>query len=248
LFFGDFKQNHTLRGHSLTPALMQVPPFSQPKIFLVGYPRGYRLELAEAFADQGYEVAGFEDARLAAHTLSFECPDAVVMNWAVTPPLTTMAFVERYGGVLPVLILSRHNVLIDVVQSLKSGAADFIRTPCYFPEILARVQRAQAALPLRKTLTIGKLSLDVESSVAHIENVSVQLTKREARILATLIRCPEQAVSRDALMRVADITDVKSTIIESYIKQLRQKHPVLRRCIRTKYGQGYAYFQGLEGR
>jgi len=225
---------------------MQNPPFPKPRIFLVGYPRGYRLELADAFKDQGYEGAFFADARLAAHTLAFECPDAILMNWAVTPPLTTLEFVERYGGVLPVLILSHHNVLIDVVQSLKSGAADFVRSSCYFPEILARVERAQAALPTRRTLSIGKLSLDVGSGVAHIENISLQLSKREARILAALIRCPEQAVSRAALMRVADITDVKSTIIESYIKQLRQKHPILRRCIRTKYGQGYAYFQGLE--
>jgi len=224
---------------------MQLPS-PQPRLFLVGYPRGYRLELVSAFEDQGYQVSCFQDARLAAHTLAFECPDAVLMNWAVSPPLTTLEFVERYGGVLPVLVLSSHNVLIDVVRSLKSGAADFMRTPCYFPEILARVERAQAASPTRRTLSIGKLKLDVENGVANIENVSLQLTKREARILAALISCPEQAVSRAALMRVAEITDVKSTIVESYIKQLRQRHPILRRCIRTKYGHGYAYFQGLE--
>jgi len=221
---------------------MQSPPFSKPRIFLVGYPRGYRLELAAAFSDQGYQVSFYQDARLAAHTLSFECPDAVLMNWAVSPPLTTLEFIKRYGGILPVLVLSSHNVLIDVVQSLKSGAADYIRSPCFFPEILARVQRAQAALPLRKTLTIGKLALDVESGVAHIEQVSLQLTKREARILAALMRCPEQAVSREALMRVADITDAKSTIIESYMKLLRQKHPYLRYSILTRYGQGYVFF------
>ncbi|MBL4692866.1 MAG: response regulator transcription factor [Magnetovibrio sp.] len=197
---------------------MSYFPFSQPRIFFVGYPRAYRLELAEAFKDQGYEVAFFADARLAAHTLSFECPDVVLMNWATTLPLTTLEFVERYSGVRPVLILSRHNILIDVVQSLKSGAADFIKSPCYFPEILARVERAQAASPTRRTLTIGKLTLDVGGNVAHIENVSLQLTKRETCILAALIRCPEQAVSRAALMRVANITDVKSTIVESYIK------------------------------
>jgi len=220
---------------------MQLSP-AQPRIFLVGYPRGYRLELADAFRDQGFTVQAFQDARLAAHTLSFECPDAVLINWAQSHPLTSLEFVERYGGVMPVLIHTSHSALMDVVSSLRAGAADYIRTPCFFPEILARVERAQAASPTKRRLSIGKLALDVESGVVHIEHEAVQLTKREARILAALIRCPERVISRDALMRVADITDVKSTIIESYMKLLRQKHPYLRYSILTRYGQGYVFF------
>jgi len=226
--------------HSTTP--------SPSRIFLVGYARGYRLELAEGFRDQGYEVACFEDARLAAHTLGFECPSAVLINWAQGGPLSCLEFVERYGGLLPVLVLTPHNVLIDVVRSLRAGAADYIRTPCYGPEILARVQRAQAASPTSRRLSIGGLSLDVESSVAHIENETLHMTVREARILAALLRCPERPINRQALMRVAGITNVKPTIIESYIKQLRQKHPLLRRCIRTQYGRGYAFYPEGEER
>lgn len=183
-----------------------------------------------------------ENTELAVLALSWQCPDAILINWMQPPPLSSLAFVERYGGLMPVLMLTGHSVLIDIVQSLRTGAADYIRLPCYFPEILARVERAQTAAPTDKRLSIGSLTLDVGSGVAHIENNTVRMTAREARILAALIRCPERPISRDALMRVAAITDAKSTIIESYVKQLRRKHPLLRRCVRTRYGQGYAFF------
>ena len=221
---------------------MNLPSHSQPRIFLVGYARGYRLELSAAFREQGFDVLTLEDAHLAAQALSHQSPDAVLINWTQAAPLTSLAFVERYSGLLPVLILTSHNVLIDVVQSLRAGAADYMRAPCYFPEILARVERATASAPSSKRISVGGLSLEVEGGVVHIENEAVHMTMREARILAALIRCPGHAISRDALMRVAGITQAKPTIIESYIKQLRKRHALLRRCVRTKYGQGYAYF------
>ncbi len=220
---------------------MRSPP-SQPRIFLVGYGRPYRLELTDAFRDQGFEVSVHDDLRLAEYALAHQSPDAVIVNWLPTSPLTSLEFVERYGGLMPVLILTSHNVLIDIVQALRAGAADYIRAPCFFPEILVRVERAQAAAPTTRRLSIGELSLDVGSGIAYIENDAVHMTAREARILAALIRCPERPINRNALMRVAGISGVKPTIIESYIKQLRKRHPLLRRCIRTKYGQGYAFF------
>lgn len=182
-----------------------------------------------------------EDAHLAAQALSHQSPDAVLINWTQSAPLTSLAFVERYSGLVAVVILSRHDVLIDVVESLRAGAADYMRQPCFFPEVLARVERARASSFTTRRLSVGKLSLNVAGSVAHIGDDVVRMTDREARILAALIRCPERAVSREGLMRASGIGTAKPTIIESYIKQLRKRHAVLRRCVQTKYGQGYAY-------
>ena len=221
---------------------MQSPSDCQPRLFLVGYPRGYRLELADAFRQEGYTVAEFEDARLAAEKLGEALPDAALVQWSAAGPLSSLEFIERYGGLLPVLIHTRHNVLIDVVRSLRAGAADYIRQPCFFPELLARIERAQAAAPRRERLAVGELSLEVDSRVLRVGDEAIQLTGRETRILAALLRCPESPVSRSALLRTAGISGVKPTILESYAKQLRQKHPLLRRCIRTVYGRGYAFF------
>ncbi len=223
---------------------MHPPSPSQPRVFLVGYARAYRLELADAFGVLGFKVTLHESTQLAAIAFSLQCPDAILINWMPSPSPSSLEFIERYSGLVPVLVLTSHNALIDTVNSLHAGAADYIHAPCYFPEILARVERAQASAPTTRELSIGELSLNIESGVVHIVNDTVRMTGREARILAAMIRCPERPIARDTLMRVAGIAGVKPTIVESYIKQLRQRHPLLRRCIRTKYGQGYAFFPG----
>ncbi len=220
---------------------MQPSP-SQPRLFLVGHTRGFRSELARAFEEQDFAVSTHETAQLAEIALTLETPDAVLLDWMPGGKLTSLQFIERYAGQVPVLVLSRRDVLIDVVQAFHAGAADFIRLPCHFPEILARVERAHADAPTRRRLTLGNLTLDVESAVARIDGDSVRMTPREARMLAAMIRCPERAVGREALLRVAGIAGVKPTIVESYMKQLRRRHPLLRRSVRTCYGQGYAFF------
>lgn len=185
-----------------------------------------------------------ETPELAALVLDRQYPDAVILDWTIVPPLTSFQFVERYGGLLPVVILTRHSILIDVVRTLRVGAADYIRWSTYFPEILARVEKARTTASANQRVAVGNLVLDVEAGVARIDHAPVHMTTREARMLSIMIRCPERAVSREALMRIAGITDAKATIVESYMKQLRKRHPLLRDSIRTRYGQGYAFSPG----
>jgi len=94
---------------------------------------------------------------------------------------------------------------------------------------------------VRQRISQGPVSLDLGLGIAKIGEQSIQLNNREARIFAALLRCPDHPISRDSLMRSAGINRAKPTIIESYIKQLRKKHAHLRRAVRTRYGQGYAY-------
>lgn len=194
---------------------MLSPSSSQPRLFIVGHSRVARLELAKAFRAEGYEVSVYTDVEWAARVFGQHSPDVVLLGWADG----SLGFIERFGGLVPVLLLTEHNVLIDVVRSLRAGAADYLRMPCYFPEILARIERARVSNRTERQITLGTLSLDVASGVARIDGESVSMTVREARILAAMIRCPEHPINRETLLRVAGITHAKPTIVESYIKQ-----------------------------
>lgn len=221
--------------------LMQATP-APSRLFIIGYTRAYRLELCDAFRDQGYQVATYADMRLAEYAIKEQGhPDLVLTDWLDRGGMSTRNFVERYAGLLPVLVHSAHSALIDIVQSLRAGAADYIRHPCFFPEILARMERAQAYSSTTRRLEAGRISLDAGAGVAQIDGETVLMTIREAAILSALLQCPDQPVSRDTLMRIAGIRKARPTIIESYIKQLRKKHRILRTAIRTKYGQGYLF-------
>jgi DNA-binding response OmpR family regulator len=217
---------------------------TQSRLFIIGYTRAYRMELCEAFREQGYRVTGYADMRLAEYAMKEQShPDLILTDWLDRESVgSTLVFVERYAGLVPVLVHSAHSLLINVVQSLKAGAADYIRQPCYFPEILARLERAQTHSSHTRRIDVGRVSLDVGSGVAHIDGQTIQMTEREACILAVLLRCPEHSINREDLMRAAGIRKAKPTIIESYIKQLRKRHDHLRRSVRTRYGKGYGYF------
>ena len=102
---------------------------------------------------------------------------------------------------------------MDVVGAFRAGAADYLRMPCYFPEILARVERAQAASPVNREVTLDDVAVSLDTFAARVGNHAFQMTEREARILAALIRCPNHPVSREALMRVAGITKAKPTLV-----------------------------------
>jgi hypothetical protein len=42
-----------------------------------------------------------------------------------------------------------------LVQAFRAGAADYIRGAAYFPEILARVEKARATAPASQRVAVG---------------------------------------------------------------------------------------------
>lgn len=216
---------------------MTTAPAIRPRLFIIGLPRVLRLDLTDAFCAEGYAVSPYTDLRLAAAAVDRCAPEAILLDWMPG----SLAQVERYGGLVPILMLTAHGPLLDVVRCLRAGAADYMRLPCHFPEVLARVERARATTTTHRRVSLGPVCLDVAGGEACIDGERVALTEREARMLAALMRCPGHPVAREALMRVAGITTAQATIVESYIKKLRKRHALLRHCLRTRYGRGYAY-------
>lgn len=213
-----------------------------PDLRFRAFPRAYRLELAEAFSGEGYGVRVFESLALASLAMEQSAPAALIIDWRAE----TLDLVRRYSGIMPVLVLTKHNVLLDVVSALKAGALDYVRLPCFFPEILARLQRGGATLNRGEVMRLGGLSLDLAKSQISIDGEGISLSDREARMLAALMRNPGQPVSREALMRVAGITKAKPTIVESYIKQLRKRAFIFQSAIKTHYKKGYSLLQNFE--
>lgn len=207
------------------------------RVFIVGFSRAYRRELAEALREEGYRVSLYQSFELAHYAMKLDSPETVLMDFRGE----TLDFIKSYGGLLPIFVLSERQALMEVVTVLREGAADYIRLPCYFPEILARIERNLPQQPIARPVTVGDICLDAASGMLKVESETLTLSKRESLILAALMRCPDNPVTRDKLMRVAGITNARTTIVESYIKTLRKCHPRLRQAIRTRYGGGYVF-------
>ena len=85
----------------------------------------------------------------------------------------------------------------------------------------------------------GRLSLDLRSRRASLDDTTVDLSAREFTLLETFLRHPDQVLSREQLLsRVWGYDfDPGSNVVDVYVRYLRQKLGAS--VVRTVRGMGY---------
>lgn len=155
--------------------------------------------------------------------------------------LAALAQIRARGDKLPVIVLTARDAVPDRVAGLDLGADDYLTKPFSFDELLARV-RARLRDRGRNapaTLHAGAVALDLVRRTVSVDGRQVELTAREFLLAETLLRHPDQVLSREQLLdRVWGLAhDPGSNIVDVYIGYLRRKlGPNL---IHTVRGVGY---------
>ena len=149
------------------------------------------------------------------------------------------------GYKLPILMLTARDTLRDKVTGLDSGADDYLIKPFAIEELTARLR----ALTRRdgpskgSTLQVGDLVLDTVARRAQRGDQMIDLAAKEYAVLETLMRHPNQILSRDQLIdKVWNMEfDAESKLIEVYIYALRKKidNGSESKLIQTVRGMGY---------
>ena len=154
------------------------------------------------------------------------------------------------GGDTPILFLSSRDDEIDRVLGIELGADDYVVKPFSPREVVARVMailRRTAARPPQveegRTLSHGRLALDLDGWCAAWNGAEVTLTVTEFSILRLLASMPAKVFSRDAIIDRLHgpgfaITD---RTIDSHIRNLRHKFADRGAAdlIETRAGIGY---------
>lgn len=148
----------------------------------------------------------------------------------------------------PVIVLTARGFVLDRVRLLNLGADDYLVKPFDLLELSARLR----ALGRRQggkgdaVLEFGPLLLSRSEHIAIWNGVRVDLTKREYRILETLLRNRDRVLSRkqleEALYGWGE--EVESNAIEVHVHNLRRK--LSRTLIETVRGAGYRLSQNVE--
>lgn len=128
---------------------------------------------------------------------------------------------------LPVLVLTSRSRVEDRVESLDTGADDYLSKPFSFAELAARVR----ALLRRGTrsfdvvLRVGDLELDRVTHRVQRAGKAVELTSKEFALLEYLMRNSGRRVTRAMIIEhVWNLSfDTGTNIVDVYINYLRNK-------------------------
>ena len=147
----------------------------------------------------------------------------------------------------PVLMLTAKDGEYDEADAFDLGADDYLTKPFSFVVLVARLKalarRGATARPA--VLRAGDLTLDPGRHRVTRGGTEISLTPREFAVLEYLVRNPDVALSKTAILQAVwdDAFDGDVNIVETYVSYLRRKidTPFGRSSIRTIRGAGYLF-------
>ena len=154
--------------------------------------------------------------------------------------LDVLRKVRATGNKLPILILTARDTTHDKVTSLDCGADDYLVKTTDMEELVARLR----ALIRRSgrgggMLTVGPLSLDLDSRAVTLSGEAVNVSKREFEVLRVLMEGAGRVLTRSQLEQslYGWNRSVDSNAVEVHIHNLRSK--IGANILKTVRGVGY---------
>lgn len=141
--------------------------------------------------------------------------------------LEVLAAIRRSKPALPVIVLTAKAEVADRIEGLDQGATDYVTKPFSFEELAARVRAhlRQAGSEATTTLEAAGIRLDLVARRAEREGVAVDLPKREAELLAYLMRHAGRVCTHEEILAAVweYDHDPGTNIVQVYVRYLRRK-------------------------
>ena len=179
----------------------------------------------------GFEVSSVADAESAIELVARRRPDVMIVDIGL-PGMSGVELCTRLRGLdvdTPILILSARDQVGDRVAGLQAGADDYVVKPFSLDELAARLhallRRARPTTGVTSVLAAGPLWIDLDRRVAKINEVRLDLSRREFDLLAALVANPSIVLSRIRLLELVwgyDF-DVDTNVVDVFVGYLRRK-------------------------
>lgn len=191
----------------------------------------------------GYVVDWLKDGEAARAALRSESFELIILDLGL-PKLSGLNLLQstrQEGNTTPVIILTARESVEDRVKGLDSGADDYLIKPFDLNELSARIRalarRAQGRADA--VLQYKNITLDPAAHSVFVDDVQVNVPRREFSLLLKLLEHHGQVLSREQLMQsiYGWDEDVDSNALEVHIHNLRKK--LNAHFIRTIRGIGY---------
>jgi DNA-binding response OmpR family regulator len=202
--------------------------------------------LEKKLRENGFTTTIAEDGYEALNQVRHEQYNLLILDLGL-PGIEGTEVLEELRGQgeeIPIIILTARDEVSDKVSGLEGGANDYVTKPFSFEELLARI-RLQLRQPSKlepkaeRFLKVGNITLDIRSRTVMVGDRQVELSNHEFILLDTLMRHPDQVLSRDQILNYVwgyDY-DSSSNIVDVYIGYLRKK--LNKNLIETVRSVGY---------
>jgi two-component system response regulator QseB len=141
--------------------------------------------------------------------------------------LDVLRWLRRRGMVLPTIIVTARDRILDRVAGLDAGADDYVVKPVDLDELGARLRAVDRRHSGRTTDTVilGDITVDLVRKMVSRSGGLIDLTAREFALLEALVRIPGKVVSRQTLQSClyGFGDEVASNTVEVFIHHLRRK-------------------------
>ncbi|NCT87254.1 response regulator [Stenotrophomonas acidaminiphila] len=176
--------------------------------------------------------------------------DAIVLDRGLPDGdgLTLLARLRERGETVPVLLLTARDAVEDRIEGLQAGADDYLVKPFDLGELVARLHALMRRAGGRSMNAVeaGALRFDPSSGEAWLDGEPVELSRREATLLAALIQAEGRCLSTEQIKdRLYGLDqDVGSNAVNVHVHNLRRKLGA--DVVATVRGLGYRF--GWAGR
>lgn len=194
-------------------------------------------------AQFGYIVDWLRDGESARSAIKTESFELIILDLGL-PKLSginLLQIIRQDKNTTPVMILTARESVEDRIKGLNSGADDYIIKPFDLNELNARIRalirRSQGRA--NTTLQYKNIIIDPAAHSVTLDNVRINVPRREFALLQKLLENSGNVLSRDQLMQsiYGWDEDVDSNALEVHIHNLRKK--LNANFIRTIRGVGY---------
>lgn len=177
----------------------------------------------------GFAVILAEDGRQGLELFQRERPDLVLLDMMLPRLGGTEVLAQiRRAGDTPVIMVTAIGDEPEKLGALRYGADDYVVKPYNPKEVVARVhavlRRCHQAPRDDRWLRHGALTVDLERFSATVEARALELTPTEFSLLATLMRTPHKAFTREELLeRCLPESEALARVVDTHLHNLRRK-------------------------
>lgn len=217
-----------------------------PKILIVDDEELLGKQLAENLWESGYSTQ-YECNPLNVNHRLQEFPADLIIVDKLMPKKSGIEVVrdlklEGPYEAIPIIMLTACKDKNDLLECYQMGVDDFVTKPFDYDELKARIKAnlKRHTLHQARILNFKNIQMDTMAQTVRIDDMPVQLTLTEYKLLRVLMTNLETVVPREELIKHALMNmNVVARTVDVHITALRKKIGDASNNIKTIRGVGY---------